>query len=614
MSSGSIRIIQLPEKSSVNTDDYMAVDSSANGTKKVKFTDLLDSNLSAQNKAADAQATGEAISGLNTDINTEKLARQSTDNSLQAQIDQLVAPSGTAPNPAEIENARIGADGVTYDTLGNAIRTQFSNVKSDFNDVAKVDTDYWNLLDAKNYQVKEKTFITGGSEVANNGYYTYMYIEVEPNTLYRFYDSAYGAGQARFVNTYKADKTFIQTYGEPFNITTSADCKYICVTFKYADDDTQTRGNTWISKFDSPDHFNVPNTEAPNTLKIPSECVDKGINLDNAEHRIATFNFQFDDGVEQDVTVYEAFKAKGLTCGFALLSTNTRDRQYLSYQADGFEILSHSTDSDPMETDSQADSVIEGKLKDSKKALTAKGYNIRGWVTPNSAMNSRYIPLLRKYYDYGMTVYYNDHPTYPVYQNETADTCKLYRIGLGTSYDSMKAVVDDAIANNGFVTFYGHSWDIGTGISLSAMNQLLDYLNTKIADLQCYVLNPSDAVDYYFHPRHIDESKSDWRDLSTSEFSLNSAFTMTGKVSINEKDKICSVCANFRATEVVPSGTVVLAYNMPYVSGVALRATNDIGKDVIIYDNRQMFFSNSSAMAVGDSITIDVMYRYGNFN
>ena len=69
MSSGSIRIIQLPEKSSVNTDDYMAMDSSTNGTKKVKFTDLLDNNLSAQNKAADAQATGEAINTLNTNIN-----------------------------------------------------------------------------------------------------------------------------------------------------------------------------------------------------------------------------------------------------------------------------------------------------------------------------------------------------------------------------------------------------------------------------------------------------------------------------------------------------------------------------------------------------------------
>ena len=65
-------------------------------------------------------------------VTAETLARESTDNNLQAQIDQLVAPSGTAPNPAEIENARIGADGVTYDTLGNAIRTQVTNLKSDY--------------------------------------------------------------------------------------------------------------------------------------------------------------------------------------------------------------------------------------------------------------------------------------------------------------------------------------------------------------------------------------------------------------------------------------------------------------------------------------------------
>ena len=82
MSSGSIRIIQLPEKSSVNTDDYMAVDSSANGTKKVKFTDLLDDNLSVQNKAADAQATGEAINNVNARvdnmINTQTNAEVTT--------------------------------------------------------------------------------------------------------------------------------------------------------------------------------------------------------------------------------------------------------------------------------------------------------------------------------------------------------------------------------------------------------------------------------------------------------------------------------------------------------------------------------------------------------
>lgn len=68
-----------------------------------------------------------------TNIASEISARQSGDSSLQSQIDQLVAPTGEAPNPAEIENARIGDDGVTYDTLGNAIRTQFSDVKDDLN-------------------------------------------------------------------------------------------------------------------------------------------------------------------------------------------------------------------------------------------------------------------------------------------------------------------------------------------------------------------------------------------------------------------------------------------------------------------------------------------------
>lgn len=70
-----------------------------------------------------------------TNIASEISARQTTDSSLQSQIDQLVAPTGEAPTPAEIENARIGDDGVTYDTLGNAIRGQFSDVKSAIDDL-----------------------------------------------------------------------------------------------------------------------------------------------------------------------------------------------------------------------------------------------------------------------------------------------------------------------------------------------------------------------------------------------------------------------------------------------------------------------------------------------
>lgn len=139
-----VRITELQPKTYVEQGDYIAIDNQSDGTKKVQFTNLLDDTLSTQNKAADASTTGQAISELNTNIselniniNTEALARESTDNNLQAQIDQLVAPSGTAPNPAEIENARIGADGVTYDTLGNAIRTQVTNLKSDLISVSE---------------------------------------------------------------------------------------------------------------------------------------------------------------------------------------------------------------------------------------------------------------------------------------------------------------------------------------------------------------------------------------------------------------------------------------------------------------------------------------------
>lgn len=61
-------------------------------------------------------------------VNSERSERISKDDLLQAEIDQLVAPSGEAPSSAEVLNARIGNDGVTYDTLGNAIRTQFSDI------------------------------------------------------------------------------------------------------------------------------------------------------------------------------------------------------------------------------------------------------------------------------------------------------------------------------------------------------------------------------------------------------------------------------------------------------------------------------------------------------
>jgi hypothetical protein len=79
------------------------------------------------------EAVQGAIAEANANINSEASTRASADSNLQSQINQIVAPSGEAPSAAEVQNARIGADNVTYPTLGDAIRGQVTNLKSAFN-------------------------------------------------------------------------------------------------------------------------------------------------------------------------------------------------------------------------------------------------------------------------------------------------------------------------------------------------------------------------------------------------------------------------------------------------------------------------------------------------
>ena len=80
--------------------------------------------------AAEATARTAADATLQGNINAEASTRASADSNLQSQINQIIAPSGEAPSAAEVQNARIGADGVTYDTLGDAIREQVGDLKS----------------------------------------------------------------------------------------------------------------------------------------------------------------------------------------------------------------------------------------------------------------------------------------------------------------------------------------------------------------------------------------------------------------------------------------------------------------------------------------------------
>lgn len=98
-------------------------------------------------------------------LNSEIAARSVADANLQSQINQIVAPSGEAPSAAEVENARIGANGVTYSSLGDAIRNQITELDSNISDTKKQIISYDSLFDnsfnvSKNISASSETFST----------------------------------------------------------------------------------------------------------------------------------------------------------------------------------------------------------------------------------------------------------------------------------------------------------------------------------------------------------------------------------------------------------------------------------------------------------------------
>ena len=101
----------------------------------------LANDLSAETAARQSADTSieNDISAINTTLASETSSRTAADTNLQNQINQIVAPTGEAPSAAEVQNARIGADGVTYNTLGDAIRTQFTNLKSNVSEISIIE-------------------------------------------------------------------------------------------------------------------------------------------------------------------------------------------------------------------------------------------------------------------------------------------------------------------------------------------------------------------------------------------------------------------------------------------------------------------------------------------
>lgn len=108
------------------------------------------SGISSEAVARDNAISIEASARTDA-VNAEASARSSADTNLQNQINQFVAPIGEAPSAAEVQNARITFDSLTYTALGDATRGQAKGLSNRIKSIVNGGTQVFTTGDISGY-------------------------------------------------------------------------------------------------------------------------------------------------------------------------------------------------------------------------------------------------------------------------------------------------------------------------------------------------------------------------------------------------------------------------------------------------------------------------------
>lgn len=176
---------------------------------------------------------------------TGKLSTQQLLAATEARIDNIIA--GPAPSAEEIVDARFGDDGVTYPSLGDAIRDQVGDLKSAISEAYTLSLA--NLCKADGVEILEQTYINGTSVVDSQAnYFSLRYIPCEAGKTYLFYCDGESQHRARFVNFYNSSKTYLSQATFATEVIAPTNSEYMSVSFTYADAVNLGKGTYYVKK------------------------------------------------------------------------------------------------------------------------------------------------------------------------------------------------------------------------------------------------------------------------------------------------------------------------------------------------------------------------------
>jgi len=380
----------------------------------------------------------------------------------------------------------------------------------------------WNIFD--DIIPLERWYVDASTGVGRilNDFFSYVSIIANESTTYYIFSPNGAVNKARSINYYDSTGTWISGDSYPnLEIETPVSCAFVSLTFNYLDSDTKEKADNYFTIYDN----DLRNDKL--NISVPFENViglnDKVTLIENNVEAISiaqsmrpiqlirkpTFTFTFDDGTDGDVNIHELFNSYGFKCGFALVTNIHNDTakvdRYLNYQLEGFEILSHSTDSVTMKDGILSVDVVEAKMKDSYTIHSNAGFNIKGWVTPLTWLNSIYFNSLKKYYEYGFGHLDTNsiNHTHTFFGN---DVRQLERWSLqSNAIADTLAKIDECIANNKYMCFYAHSYpQTIDNFTEANMNTILTYLKTKTDIEEIKVTTPNKAINSYYAVRHSD--------------------------------------------------------------------------------------------------------------